>query len=98
MTIHQLINIAILIHFKYDVVPLRTIYVKSWFLENRRPSPAFLKPLILIFVKVGKNAINSLLLVLISPNSANKTSVLQICCQYLVIDEENAINWKTCDI
>ena len=74
------------------------IYVKSWFLENRRPSPAFLKALILIFVKVGKNAINSLLFVLISPNSTNKTSVLQICCQYLVIDEENAINWKTCDM
>ena len=73
------------------------IYVKSWFLEKRRPSPAFLKLLILIFVKVGKNAINSLLFVLISPNSANKTFVLQIC-QYLVIDEENAINWKTCDI
>ena len=29
MTIHQLINIAILIHFKYNVVPLRMIYVKS---------------------------------------------------------------------
>ena len=94
MTIHQLINIAILIHFKYNVVPLRMIYVKSWFLENRRPSPAFLKPLILIFVKVGKNAINSLLFVLISPNSANKTFVLQICCQYLVMTKKTKLIGK----
>ena len=69
-------NIAILIHLKYNVVHLRMIYVKSWFLQNRRPSPPFLKPLILIFVEVGKNAINSLLFVLISPNSANKTFIL----------------------
>ena len=57
---------AILIHLKYNVMHLRMVYAKSWFRENHRASPAFLKLLILIFVKVIINAINSLLFVLLS--------------------------------